>query len=58
MLMEEWCREEGFLAFYNGIIPRITRVGIGQAISFTVYEFIKDKVENWLIICSQARYAA
>ena len=39
-------RQEGFHAFYKGITPRIMRVAPGQAVTFTVYEFLKDKLEN------------
>lgn len=34
-------QEEGFRALYKGITPRIMRVAPGQAVTFTVYEFIK-----------------
>lgn len=33
-------------AFYKGITPRIMRVAPGQAVTFTVYEFLKDKIEK------------
>lgn len=39
-------RQEGFHAFYKGITPRIMRVAPGQAVTFTVYEFLKDKMER------------
>ncbi|KAL2017518.1 hypothetical protein VTK56DRAFT_2010 [Thermocarpiscus australiensis] len=39
-------RQEGFHAFYKGITPRIMRVAPGQAVTFTVYEFLKDKLEK------------
>jgi solute carrier family 25 (mitochondrial citrate transporter), member 1 len=39
-------RQEGFHAFYKGITPRIMRVAPGQAVTFTVYEFLKDKLES------------
>jgi solute carrier family 25 citrate transporter 1 len=39
-------RQEGFHAFYKGITPRIMRVAPGQAVTFTVYEFLKQKLEN------------
>ncbi|KAI1384776.1 mitochondrial carrier [Hypoxylon trugodes] len=38
--------QEGFHAFYKGITPRIMRVAPGQAVTFTVYEFLKDKLEK------------
>lgn len=28
----------GFLAFYKGIAPRLMKISIGQAITFTAYE--------------------
>ncbi|KAH8595012.1 succinate/fumarate mitochondrial transporter-like protein [Bisporella sp. PMI_857] len=40
-------RQEGFHAFYKGITPRIMRVAPGQAVTFTVYEFLKDKIERY-----------
>lgn len=39
-------RQEGFHAFYKGITPRIMRVAPGQAVTFTVYEYLKDKIET------------
>ncbi len=39
-------RQEGFHAFYKGITPRIMRVAPGQAVTFTVYEYLKDKLER------------
>ncbi|KAI1469270.1 mitochondrial carrier [Daldinia caldariorum] len=39
-------KQEGFHAFYKGITPRIMRVAPGQAVTFTVYEFLKDKLEE------------
>ena len=39
-------RQEGFRAFYKGITPRIIRVAPGQAVTFTVYEFLRDKLEH------------
>ncbi|KAL2259422.1 hypothetical protein VTK26DRAFT_6906 [Humicola hyalothermophila] len=39
-------RQEGFHAFYKGITPRIMRVAPGQAVTFTVYEFLKEKLER------------
>ncbi|KAM0561969.1 hypothetical protein ACHAPJ_002410 [Fusarium lateritium] len=39
-------KQEGFHAFYKGITPRIMRVAPGQAVTFTVYEFLKDKLER------------
>lgn len=39
-------RQEGIHAFYKGITPRIMRVAPGQAVTFTVYEYLKDKIER------------
>ncbi|KAL2188143.1 mitochondrial carrier [Thermothelomyces heterothallicus CBS 203.75] len=39
-------RQEGLHAFYKGITPRIMRVAPGQAVTFTVYEFLKEKLEK------------
>lgn len=44
--MFPWYRQEGFHAFYKGITPRIMRVAPGQAVTFTVYEYLKEKLEN------------
>lgn len=38
-------RQEGFHAFYKGITPRIMRVAPGQAVTFTVYEYLKQRIE-------------
>lgn len=40
-------RQEGVHAFYKGITPRIMRVAPGQAVTFTVYEYLKGVLENW-----------
>lgn len=42
----EMFKQEGFHAFYKGITPRIMRVAPGQAVTFTVYEYLKDKLER------------
>jgi solute carrier family 25 citrate transporter 1 len=39
-------RQEGVHAFYKGITPRIMRVAPGQAVTFTVYEFLKERLER------------
>ena len=39
-------RQEGAKAFYKGITPRVMRVAPGQAVTFTVYEYLKDKLEK------------
>ncbi|KAK8061307.1 hypothetical protein PG994_007673 [Apiospora phragmitis] len=42
----EMFKQEGFHAFYKGITPRIMRVAPGQAVTFTVYEYVKEKLER------------
>ena len=37
-------KQEGARAFYKGITPRVMRVAPGQAVTFTVYEFLKEKL--------------
>ena len=39
-------KQEGPRAFYKGITPRVMRVAPGQAVTFTVYEFLKEKLEK------------
>ncbi|KHN99739.1 Mitochondrial carrier domain protein [Metarhizium album ARSEF 1941] len=39
-------KQEGFHAFYKGITPRIMRVAPGQAVTFTVYEFLRQRIEK------------
>jgi len=43
-------KQEGFHAFYKGITPRVMRVAPGQAVTFTVYEFLKEKLENRTVV--------
>lgn len=50
-------RQEGFHAFYKGITPRIMRVAPGQAVTFTVYEFLREKLEkSGPVILTGGRY--
>jgi solute carrier family 25 citrate transporter 1 len=49
-------RQEGVHAFYKGITPRIMRVAPGQAVTFTVYEFLKEKLENSKISLGGGKY--
>ncbi|KAK3984191.1 mitochondrial carrier domain-containing protein [Cladorrhinum sp. PSN332] len=42
----EMFKHEGVHAFYKGITPRIMRVAPGQAVTFTVYEYLKEKLET------------
>ncbi|KAJ4303930.1 Mitochondrial succinate-fumarate transporter [Collariella sp. IMI 366227] len=39
-------KQEGIHAFYKGITPRIMRVAPGQAVTFTVYEYLKERLEK------------
>jgi solute carrier family 25 citrate transporter 1 len=45
-------RQEGVRAFYMGITPRIMRVAPGQAVTFTVYEYLKGVLEgsDWPLV--------
>jgi solute carrier family 25 citrate transporter 1 len=55
-LMRILNRQEGFHAFYKGITPRIMRVAPGQAVTFTVYEFLKEKLENSRVTVVGGKY--
>lgn len=46
VIAAEMFKQEGFHAFYKGITPRVMRVAPGQAVTFTVYEYLKEKLEN------------
>ncbi|RYP10721.1 hypothetical protein DL764_000511 [Monosporascus ibericus] len=46
VIASDMFKREGFHAFYKGITPRIMRVAPGQAVTFTVYEFLKEKMEK------------
>ncbi|MCJ1465640.1 hypothetical protein MMC07_004259 [Pseudocyphellaria aurata] len=39
-------KQEGVHAFYKGITPRIMRVAPGQAVTFTMYEWLKSWLER------------
>ncbi|KAF7846492.1 hypothetical protein BT93_L4244 [Corymbia citriodora subsp. variegata] len=39
-------KQEGIRAFWMGITPRIMRVAPGQAVTFAVYEYLKDILEK------------
>jgi solute carrier family 25 citrate transporter 1 len=38
-------KTEGVSSFYKGITPRVMRVAPGQAVTFTVYEYLRTKLE-------------
>ncbi|XP_046711092.1 mitochondrial 2-oxodicarboxylate carrier isoform X3 [Silurus meridionalis] len=41
-------REEGYLALYKGLIPKIMRLGPGGAVMLLVYEYVSDWLHrNW-----------
>ncbi|CAK7221860.1 Mitochondrial succinate-fumarate transporter [Sporothrix bragantina] len=46
LIAADMFKQEGFHAFYKGITPRVMRVAPGQAVTFTVYEFLKSKLEK------------
>ncbi|CAI7633177.1 unnamed protein product [Penicillium glandicola] len=52
VIAKDMFKTEGTRAFYKGITPRVMRVAPGQAVTFTVYEFLKGKLEgsNWAFI--------
>ena len=39
-------RNEGYLALYKGLLPRLMRVGVGQAVTFASYERIKVYIDK------------
>lgn len=46
LIAADMFKQEGFHAFYKGITPRVMRVAPGQAVTFTVYEYLRDKLEK------------
>lgn len=52
VIASDMFKQEGFHAFYKGITPRIMRVAPGQAVTFTVYEYLKGLLEDssWAIV--------
>ncbi|KAI9718303.1 MAG: Mitochondrial succinate-fumarate transporter [Chrysothrix sp. TS-e1954] len=45
-IAKEMWKQEGSRAFYKGITPRVMRVAPGQAVTFTVYEYLKGVLER------------
>ena len=43
-ITQDLFRTEGYSALYKGILPRVMRIGPGQAITYTMYEFFKNKI--------------
>jgi solute carrier family 25 citrate transporter 1 len=52
VIAKDMFKQEGASAFYKGITPRVMRVAPGQAVTFTVYEYLKGKLEasNWAFV--------
>ena len=46
VIASDMFKQEGVHAFYKGITPRIMRVAPGQAVTFTVYEYLKGWLEG------------
>lgn len=44
VIVVDLLRTEGVRAFYKGLTPRVIRVAPGQAVTFTVYEFVKSRL--------------
>ncbi|OCK81073.1 mitochondrial uncoupling protein 2 [Lepidopterella palustris CBS 459.81] len=45
-IMKDMWKQEGSRSFYKGITPRVMRVAPGQAVTFTVYEYLKGVLEK------------
>ncbi|KAI5820921.1 mitochondrial carrier domain-containing protein [Pyronema omphalodes] len=45
-IAKDMFKQEGPRAFYQGITPRVMRVAPGQAVTFTVYEYIRGWMEK------------
>lgn len=46
MIANDMWKQEGVRSFYKGITPRVMRVAPGQAVTFTVYEYLKGVLEK------------
>ncbi|RKF59545.1 Succinate/fumarate mitochondrial transporter [Erysiphe neolycopersici] len=46
LITRDMWQREGISSFYKGITPRIMRVAPGQAVTFTVYEALKEILEG------------
>jgi solute carrier family 25 (mitochondrial citrate transporter), member 1 len=56
-IASEMWSQEGVRSFYKGITPRVMRVAPGQAVTFTVYEFLRSKLEAaWEDLPAQGQY--
>lgn len=49
-------KQEGSRSFYKGITPRIMRVAPGQAVTFTVYEYLKGVIEKKKEVMEGGKY--
>lgn len=56
LISKDMFRQEGPKAFYKGITPRVMRVAPGQAVTFTVYEYLKKKLEDSKISIIGGKY--
>lgn len=56
LIAKDMFKQEGFRAFYKGITPRVMRVAPGQAVTFTVYEFLKKKLEDSRLAIGGGQY--
>ena len=45
-IASEMWKQEGVRSFYKGITPRVMRVAPGQAVTFTVYEYLREILEK------------
>ncbi|KAK9766205.1 Mitochondrial succinate-fumarate transporter [Basidiobolus ranarum] len=50
-------KNEGYRAFYKGITPRLLRVAPGQAITFMVYEKVRQWIEIWPVLMDKEAQA-
>ena len=46
MIANQMFKQEGIRAFWMGITPRVARVAPGQAVTFAVYEYLKQALEK------------
>ncbi|KAL9131104.1 MAG: hypothetical protein Q9217_000866 [Psora testacea] len=56
VIASDMFKQEGFNAFYKGITPRIMRVAPGQAVTFTVYEYLKGWLESTNVAIVGGKY--
>ncbi|KAH9983865.1 mitochondrial carrier domain-containing protein [Xylariaceae sp. FL0662B] len=50
-------RQEGVSTFYKGVTPCVIRVTPGQAVTFTVYEFLKAKQKKSKLVSGGNEYS-